>query len=77
MIRLLKSFSWFKRLLNAKRREIDITVLWPAIKKQASAHKGKVNLYRCRVAFCLHVVDDPAWTDLTTSEIVELINNLN
>ncbi len=55
---------------NERRRAIDLQVLWPACKKQAS------DLDHAKAAFALHAFNDPAWLSLGEGEIARRIDAL-
>jgi hypothetical protein len=55
---------------NAYRRYLDLNILWPACKLQAS------DLDHAKGAFALHALNDPAWVCLGKDEVVIRIDAL-
>lgn len=55
---------------RARRRRIDIEVLWPQLKRTAASP------FRARQAFALHVNGDPAWRALDEAEVKSIIDGL-
>jgi hypothetical protein len=55
---------------DARRRKIDIEILWPCCKTQAE------DLDQARMAFACHAFYDPAWQSLGHNEIAKRIGEL-
>lgn len=64
MLRLLTNF------LNKGRRKVDLLILWPSICKAAPSKR------EAKRAMLVHMQMDPAWSDYTTMELVEVIESL-
>ena len=62
--------QWLVRKINARRRRIDLEVLWPACRDNAP------NIDRAREVFYLHAVSDEAWTELGFIEMGRIIGEL-
>lgn len=63
----------FKRIMswwNARRRAIDLDVLWPACKTHTRS------LDHAKATFALHAFNDPAWLCLGEDEIRRQIERL-
>lgn len=58
-------------LWHWQQRRIDLSILWPACKKQAGG-----DLDDARAAFAVHAFRDPAWTCLGHDEVVARIDAL-
>jgi hypothetical protein len=56
---------------NARRRALDIQILWPACKEQAAT------IDYARAAFAMHAFNDEAWTCLGDEEIKRIITTLS
>lgn len=54
----------------ARRRKIDLEILWPACKGQAP------DLDHAKAAFAVHAFQDPAWMILGEEEIKSQIDGL-
>ena len=63
--RLLLQFNY-----NHRRRQIDLQILWPVCRENAP------DIDHARVAFAVHVFNDPAWTTLGHDDIARRINAL-
>jgi hypothetical protein len=61
---------WISRWWNARRRRIDLEILWPACKAQA------VDLDHAKAAFAVHAYADSAWADLGKQDIYDFIDGL-
>lgn len=58
---------WWRK----RQRQLDIEMLWPAIRRRPCS------LYVARAAFRQHVIYDPAWTkDLDLVQIEEIVGRL-
>lgn len=56
--------------LYKAQRAMDLLILWPACRKQAS------DLYAAQAAFAVHAFQDPAWKCLGEDEIRRRIGKL-
>jgi hypothetical protein len=66
-------YLWFARgraWWRARRRAIDLELLWPACKTQAS------DIDHAKAAFAAHAFHDTAWLELGADEIVRRIEEL-
>ena len=70
MIRWLMGF-WYARL-----RQIDLNILWPICKREASNHRPDDWLNHAKGAFALHCLHDRAWTVLGDDEVIRRIDAL-
>lgn len=61
---------WLIRKFNARRRRIDLEILWPSIRDKAPS------IDRAREAFYLHAVNDEAWKELGFIEMGRIIGEL-
>lgn len=61
---------WLIRKFNARRRRIDLEILWPACRDNAPS------IERAREAFFVHAMMDDAWTELGPTEMVRIIEGL-
>jgi hypothetical protein len=68
--RLYRYWRASHRAYNARRRELDIKLLWPSCKSQAP------NMQRAREAFRMHTILDAAWIDLSDDEINSIVDAL-
>ncbi len=59
-------FSWY----DARRREIDLEILWPICKEQAR------DLDHAKAAFAVHAFNDPAWMTLGHDAVFDAIDQL-
>lgn len=67
MIRLIKwLFAWY----DARRRAIDLDILWPICKEQAP------DLDHAKAVFAVHAFNDPAWASLGHDGIVAFIDRM-
>lgn len=62
---------WILNWWNARRRAIDLDILWPICKEQAA------DLDHAKEAFAFHAFNDDAWTCLGHDGIVSAINKLS
>ena len=62
---------WWRELHAARRRQLDINILWPVIRDRAQT------LDMARDAFVVHVSIDDAWKGVSLSEIVRTVEKLN
>ncbi len=62
-------FRWLGNRLAARRRQLDLEILWPTCRAV-----GDVDL--ARVAFAVHAFHDPAWLRLGEDEIKRIIDGL-
>jgi hypothetical protein len=62
--------QWLVRKINARRRRIDLEVLWPACRDNAPS------IDRAREVFYLHAVNDEAWKELGFIEMGRIIGEL-
>ena len=71
-------FKWLRNHIQARPRRIDVTTLWPIIKRQASERTNSHDdlLRVARLAFALHAKHDPAWQALDDKERHKQINAL-
>jgi hypothetical protein len=60
-------YEWF----DGRRRKIDIEILWPMCKEQATT------LDDARAVFAHHALHDSAWRRLGEAEIVKRIGELS
>jgi hypothetical protein len=64
--------NWLGKWWRKRQRKIDIQILWPACKQQATT------LDIARNIFAAHAFNDTAWvTDFNDAEIWKFILNLN
>jgi len=56
---------------NHRRRQLDVSVLWPICKEIAH------DLDHARTAFALHAFKDPAWRALGEEEIARRVDALS
>jgi hypothetical protein len=63
-------FNWFFRWYNARRRRIDIEILWPLLRARAES------VIDAREAFLIHACIDCAWTALPYEERIKIIERL-
>lgn len=62
--------TYVKNWYDARRRRIDLEILWPACKEQART------LDQAKAAFAVHAFNDPAWSSLGREGIYLIIDNL-
>ena len=66
--------TWLWRALerryNARRREIDMMILWPACRQMTD------DVDRAKEAFAVHAFHDAAWLELGNDEIRRRIDAL-
>ncbi|HEX5211637.1 MAG TPA: hypothetical protein VFW22_07880 [Pseudolabrys sp.] len=61
---------WLLNKWRAHQRAIDLEILWPVCRKQAS------DLDHAKAAFAVHAFHDPAWLNLGEEEIIRRIEAL-
>lgn len=61
---------WLLNLWRERQRSIDLRILWPTCKEQAS------DLDHAKMAFAMHAFHDPAWLCLGDDEIRRQIDGL-
>ena len=61
---------WLARWWMARKRAIDLRILWPACKEQAP------DMDHAKAAFAAHAFRDRAWLVLGNAEIIHQIDNL-
>jgi hypothetical protein len=61
---------WFWNWYDARRRRIDLEILWPSCKAQAR------DLDHAKAAFAVHAFNDDAWLSLSEDEIKRRIEEL-
>lgn len=61
---------WLIDWWNARRRAIDLEILWPICKEKAK------DLDHAKAAFAVHAFNDPAWTCLGHYEVYSRIDAL-
>jgi hypothetical protein len=61
---------WLIRHWHARQRAIDLDILWPSCRDQATT------LDHARAAFAVHAFNDPAWIELGEDEIYRRIYEL-
>jgi hypothetical protein len=59
-----------KKWWNARRRRIDMDILWPI------CLAGANDLDHAKAAFAYHAFNDPAWQELGEREIFNFIDKL-
>ena len=62
---------WLLALWYAHLRRIDLEILWPTCRNQAT------DLDHAKAAFALHAMNDHAWLFLGEEKIIEFIYQLN
>lgn len=64
-----------KRGHRKRRRNIDLQILWPELKRQAAVHGHSVE--KARLAFLVHIARDEAWTtDYTDRDLGKFVQDL-
>lgn len=58
--------TWWR----ARRRKLDLEILWPVCKEEASS------LDYAKAAFAVHAYNDPAWRDFNEDELIAFIDRL-
>jgi hypothetical protein len=66
----VRVLNWIRNKFYARYRRIDMDILWPACRDQAS------DLDRARAAFACHALHDLAWMVLGEDEICRMIDGL-
>lgn len=66
----MNPLRWLLDWWHARQRAIDLDILWPACREQAS------DLDHARAAFAYHAFNDTAWTCLGEDEIKRRIDRL-
>jgi len=61
---------WLIRKWHARQRAVDIDVLWPACRD------GTYDLEDAKAAFWLHTRMDPAWAELSVTEMEKILDEL-
>lgn len=64
----------FKRIRDwwrAKQRSHDLRILWPICKKEAGG-----DVEKARNMFHLHMLIDPAWSDIPSNQRFQTVRNL-
>lgn len=61
---------WLLNWYNARRRAIDLEILWPICKEKAT------DLDHAKAAFAVHAFNDPAWMCLGHDEVYSRIDAL-
>lgn len=59
---------WIVRWWRKRQREIDLRVLWPALKD------AEPDLERAKIGFLLHARIDPAWQGYTDDETLRRLD---
>jgi hypothetical protein len=62
---------WLMNWWRQRQRAIDLSILWPACKEQAT------DLDHAKAAFAMHAFHDPAWLALGDDEIRRQIDALS
>ena len=62
--------GWLRSRWYARLRKIDLDILWPSCRDQASS------LDQARAAFAFHALHDPAWRHLGEPEALRIIDGL-
>lgn len=62
--------KWFTKRLRQRERTADLEILWPALCDVSD------NIDVAREAFKLHAMTNDSWSDLSDTEIQDLINKL-
>jgi|HubBroStandDraft_4_1064222.scaffolds.fasta_scaffold638379_2 hypothetical protein len=62
--------QWLIRKFNARRRNLDLEILWPACRDNAP------NIKRAKEVFYMHAMMDEAWLELGRDEIIRAIERL-
>jgi hypothetical protein len=62
--------QWFWNWYDARRRRIDLDILWPVCKEHAR------DLDQAKAAFAIHAFNDPPWLSLGEDEIKRRIDEL-
>ena len=63
--------KWLLSHFDARRRRVDMEVLWPAFCENARS------IHQARAGFAMHVFNDHAWTrHYSQDELKELISSL-
>lgn len=57
--------------MNKRRRELDIKILWPAIKEKSSSIEDAHDI------FLIHTELDSAWNCVEIKERISMIDKLN
>ncbi len=60
---------WIAQWWRKRQRDIDLDVLWPAIKAGAS------DIETAKTAFLIHAQSEPAWHDLSTHEVLSILSH--
>jgi hypothetical protein len=63
-------FTAIRKWINARRRRIDIDILWPI------CVRGANDLDHAKAAFAVHCFNDPAWQELGEDAIIRFIDRL-
>lgn len=66
----IRLIAWFMNWMNARRRAIDLDILWPICKERAR------DMDRAKAAFAVHAFNDEAWLSLGHEGIVSTIDGL-
>lgn len=77
--RIAIAVLWFIDTFFYKpRRAIDLSILWPSVKRRCEEHYGSGYMNHARAIFAIHVFRDPAWmTRYTEDELHEIIEELD
>jgi hypothetical protein len=62
---------WLMNWWRQRQRAIDLSILWPSCKEQAT------DLDHAKAAFAMHAFHDPAWLPLGDDEIRRQIDALS
>lgn len=57
-------------LISAHKRRVDLDILWPSCKQNASS------VFAARLAFRAHCLQDPAWMAIPAREVDEIVRQL-
>lgn len=61
---------WVMEKYNARRRRIDMDILWPQLLAQGR------DLQHAKNAMVLHCLNDPAWQELGAQGTIDFIDSL-